>query len=164
VGNDDSGDAGIVCKDAIDAVGEREQVFKLNVWAAYIDNLLDLDICKLLDFRHCFDKVLSEDVPPLYSATLVELAPVPAIVPPVESTQTSGSSLLLACCAQQEELQANPDASTALQGSEGILASSHPLIRTLLIKSSCFCLRVRIYIDDRVEPRTSPVVSGNLAR
>jgi hypothetical protein len=58
VGNDNPGDAGIACKDA---VGKREQVFKLNVGAAYIDNLLDFDMCKLLDFTHCFDKVLSED-------------------------------------------------------------------------------------------------------
>jgi hypothetical protein len=32
---------------------------------------------------------------------------------------------------------------------------------TLLIERGCFCLCIRIYIDDRVEPRTSPIVSGN---
>jgi hypothetical protein len=53
MGNDDAGDARVVCKDAIDAVGKREQVFKLNVGAAYIDNLPDLDICKLPDLRYC---------------------------------------------------------------------------------------------------------------
>ena len=45
------------------AVSKREQVFELKAGAAHIGDLLHLDICELLDFRHY--EVLSENRAPL---------------------------------------------------------------------------------------------------
>jgi hypothetical protein len=53
-------------------------------------------------------------LPLLYSATLVEEAPAPAMVPPVDSTQTSGRSLLAFSWPQQGTVPMRPDAKTAI--------------------------------------------------
>jgi hypothetical protein len=59
-------------------------------------------------------KAMASGAPDLYSVRLVEEAPAPAIVPPVESTQTSGSSFFPASWLQQGVLPATQDASTAV--------------------------------------------------
>src|SRR5437588_8761682 len=58
-----------------------------------------LTICSTFTWANCWmsgtalTSCSPRIVPPLYSARLVEEAPAPAIVPPVESTQTSGRFL-----------------------------------------------------------------------
>src|SRR5437773_8450216 len=71
-----------------------------------ISGLPTFTICSTFTSANCFisGTALTSSSPriepALYSVKLVEEAPLPAIVPPVERTHTSGNSLLSDACAQ----------------------------------------------------------------
>src|SRR5262249_25890493 len=79
-----------------------------------------LTICSKFTLANCWisgtalTSCSPRNAPPLYSAKFVEEAPAPAMVPPVESTQTSGKSFLACSWPQQGVVQARPAASAAI--------------------------------------------------
>ena len=79
----------IRCKDVVDAARQRQPVFDGSIRTTDVGDLFDLDGCTPLISGTAFTISSPSSAPDLYSARLVVVAPLPAIVPPLDSTQTS---------------------------------------------------------------------------
>jgi hypothetical protein len=60
VGNDDASRCGILREDPVDAARDRQPVVERDVRAANVDDLLDLHVRVLRDFRHARDQLRPE--------------------------------------------------------------------------------------------------------
>jgi len=59
MGHHNTGHLRVFGKNFVDAIGKREQVLKRDVRTSDVDDLLDLHVGILLDFRHRLDELLS---------------------------------------------------------------------------------------------------------